>query len=83
MNGISFSYEKIYTKTRLEKEAIGHSETACCILFFLLRQLVKFSNQSSRYSSDPVRKVAYSTKWEIVFSLRQKHFHSSKTPQAA
>ena len=56
------------------------------IVLFLLRQLIKvhihvnlFGNQSSRYSSDPARKVAYSTKWEIVFSSGQKHFHSSKT----
>ena len=82
VNEISFSCERMGTQTRLENEAIGHSEIASFTLFFLLRQLIKFSNQSSCYSSDPARKVVYSIKWEIVFFSRQKHLHSSKTTQA-
>ena len=33
---------------------------------------------TSLYPSDPAQKVAFNTNWEIVFSSRQKHFHSSK-----
>ena len=31
VNEISFSYEKMVTKTRFEEEAKGNSEMACCL----------------------------------------------------
>ena len=35
VNEISFSYEKMSTKTRFEEEAKGNSEMACCFLVSL------------------------------------------------